>query len=163
MFLPGSRWVGSDHDVPAPKEAEMASTDNSRSAPDRTSVDAWFGSDDTAACSARAMVQESAEGMEGSACADAVLVVSELVANAVEHGIGDEVRVRLTRTGMGELQVSVFNRLRDHTADLPERPWRMPGVDATRGRGLAVVESLSSQVRVTYPDAGVEVTATVVA
>lgn len=143
------------------KRRNMASTDNSSRAPEQTTVEAWLESDRTATGSARALVQVAAEDMLGATSDDAALVASELVANAVEHGTGDEVRLRLRRSGSAQLEVSVFNRVHTRAAVLPERPWRMPGVDAIRGRGLAVVESLSSRIGVQRTGSSVEVSALV--
>lgn len=157
----------------------MVSTNNSSRAPEEASLEVWLNSDETAAGSARAWIHGAAEdafdprhdsGADARATDprpadsrldDAALVVSELVANAVEHGDGGSVRLRLRRRGPSEVELSVFNRLRSGSSGVPEGPWPMPGVEAVRGRGLAVVESLSRRVGVVRGDSDVEVTATV--
>ncbi len=140
----------------------MASTDQTGSASEQTSVEVWLESDDAAPGSARAMVEEFGDSLSGSTYQDAELVASELVANAAEHGDGDGLRLRVRRTGATGLEVSVFNRLRSRSSGVPERPWRMPALDAIRGRGLAIVAALSTSVAVDRTDSAVEVTATVV-
>jgi anti-sigma regulatory factor (Ser/Thr protein kinase) len=74
----------------------------------------------------------------GSRRNDAVLVVSELVTNALRHGLGDIV-VRSALTDAGVLRLSVT----DSGGELPEiRP-----VDPSKvgGVGLHIVDQLSSQ------------------
>lgn len=70
--------------------------------------------------------------------ADFVLVVSELVANAVRHGRGP-VQVALEVTASGTVRV--------HVQDCaPHRPrMRSAGPDAENGRGLAIVEAMSAR------------------
>jgi anti-sigma regulatory factor (Ser/Thr protein kinase) len=73
-----------------------------------------------------------------SASSDAVLVISELVTNALRHGLGEIVaRTALTDGGMLYLSVT------DSGEELPE----LQPVDASRvgGVGLHIVDRLSSQ------------------
>jgi len=73
--------------------------------------------------------------------AEAQLVVSELVANATEHGTGP-CRLRL-RIAAGTLTVEVHD-------DSPLRPQGgMAGPDSERGRGIALVRLLTQEFRVT--------------
>ncbi len=133
-------------------------------------MEIWLDSDDTAAGAARSVVDAASEGAPTTGrtddgaepiWGDAMLVASELVANAVEHGDGARVRLRLTRRGDDEVELSVLNGVVAGSDGVPERPWRMPGVDAIRGRGLAVVESISRHVGVVRNAGDVEVTAVV--
>lgn len=67
---------------------------------------------------------------------DAVLVLSELVTNAVLHGQG-EVTARVSVAGDGSVQVEVL----DHSARLPRM--RGYGEESATGRGLRMVADLS--------------------
>ncbi|MFG2579787.1 ATP-binding protein [Streptomyces malaysiensis] len=68
-------------------------------------------------------------------CVDAAtLIVSELVANAVNHTDTRVIRVTVTRPAPGLVRVAVVDKCR--TLPVP----RTAGADDERGRGLAVVE-----------------------
>ncbi len=73
--------------------------------------------------------------------ADAQLVVSELVSNAVEHGIGETLTI--TASAEGEtLSVSVSSRCR--VRDLRRQPdWNLPEPTEICGRGLPIVGTLA--------------------
>jgi anti-sigma regulatory factor (Ser/Thr protein kinase) len=81
-------------------------------------------------------------GIPESLVADAILVLSELMSNAVRHADplpGTRVRVAWTLTG-GSLEIAVSDgggRGRPHS--------EMPSVTSTSGRGLGIVEHLSSR------------------
>ncbi|GGI02990.1 ATP-binding protein [Egicoccus halophilus] len=89
---------------------------------------------------------------------DVVLVVSELVANAVEHG-GPTIRLALTPVAR-DLLVEVAD---DGGGTAPHvrggSPRRMPAPTATRGRGLALVDRLVDALEVTGGPAGTRVRA----
>jgi anti-sigma regulatory factor (Ser/Thr protein kinase) len=76
-------------------------------------------------------------GCAGGCVDDAVLVVSEMVTNAVRHGRG-RVRLRL-HWADGHLRVEV----RDASARLPKL--LPPSPTAERGRGLRIVSRLASR------------------
>ncbi|MBO3682718.1 ATP-binding protein [Streptomyces sp. NEAU-YJ-81] len=65
-------------------------------------------------------------------------VVSELVANAVDHARGRCFRLVVTRTSDDRVRVSVIDR----SHDKPER--KTPSPSEERGRGLAVVDAFSA-------------------
>jgi serine phosphatase RsbU (regulator of sigma subunit)/anti-sigma regulatory factor (Ser/Thr protein kinase) len=105
----------------------------------------------TAAARARAFVRETVGNwnisMSESATDDAVLLASELVANAVQHaGTSLEVGCRLA---VGTVEVTVTDRHPSRT--LPDEP-RPPAEDqfAERGRGLTLPAALASSWGVTY-------------
>ena len=75
----------------------------------------------------------------------AALVVSELVANAVQAAPGSIFEVSASLTGT---DVSVAVRNQGSVAMLPARPWVAPAEGAPRGRGLAIVHALASDVQV---------------
>lgn len=107
-------------------------------------AEAQFPADDTSPGSARALLDIVADSaVPPRLRADAELVISELVANAVEHGDGGPVQVEVARPGRFTLVVTVRNRAE---GALPPRPWEMPGPESVRGRGLAVVTALCASV-----------------
>ncbi len=71
-------------------------------------------------------------------CPVALLLVSEIVTNAVEHS-REPVRLELSRTGSG-VRASVW----DAEPRLPPVP-RRPKVDAEAGRGLYLLDRLASR------------------
>jgi anti-sigma regulatory factor (Ser/Thr protein kinase) len=78
---------------------------------------------------------------------DAELLASELVANAVEHGDGQPVSLALRRYADPDGRPAITCEI---TGAAPRfAPRLVPGPDAERGRGLAIVEALarSSGVR----------------
>lgn len=91
---------------------------------------------------ARRIALAAASGLDAEARARVELVTSELVANAVEHGTGTEIVLGIRALAPG-VEVIVRNRA---GRELPPRPWTMPGPDARRGRGLAVVAAASDHV-----------------
>lgn len=77
---------------------------------------------------------------------DATLAVSEVVTNAVRHGLGDApLTVRLVSNGDG-IRIEVDQP----TVQTVEAPSGFPGPDRAGGRGLAVVEALAERWGVTY-------------
>jgi anti-sigma regulatory factor (Ser/Thr protein kinase) len=84
--------------------------------------------------------------------ADVVLIASELVTNAVTAG-----------AGYLELTLAVSGRRLDLMVEDDARGWPVPtsaGWDATRGRGLGIVEEVSDRWHVTETRRGKRVTAT---
>lgn len=77
-------------------------------------------------------------GVDGQRANDVLLVVSELVSNAVEHGEG-LIRLRLRFTA-GRVAGEVVDEGTGF-----EREVREAGVEEIRGRGLALVDALSSR------------------
>lgn len=95
---------------------------------------------------ARDFVRRAAESMNepeirAEQIDDVVLVASELVTNAVEHGTGDDVEVALSISG-DRIVLSVTG-----AADgLPRPSDDLPPVESLRGRGLVIAASLSTDV-----------------
>jgi anti-sigma regulatory factor (Ser/Thr protein kinase) len=77
--------------------------------------------------------------MPADVVADALLVVSELVTNAVRHG-QDDVELVLERLPVG-IRISV----RDGGEAMPVAPDRPPDLDGTSGRGLLIVAATASK------------------
>ena len=104
--------------------------------------------DATATRSARALVRDlcATAAVGPQAVETAVLLVTELVSNAVEHGGGSAVvEADLDDT---RLRVSVA----DTDPRLPTAA--LAAIDAERGRGLLLVEALSSRWGATPQDGG---------
>jgi anti-sigma regulatory factor (Ser/Thr protein kinase) len=91
-----------------------------------------------AAATARRFVDDNRDHLDPEVIADAELLVSEIVTNAVRHGDGQIVlRLRLDPPGVG---VSVTD-----TGDrLPVLTQPPPPADQASGRGLLIVEAVSS-------------------
>jgi anti-sigma regulatory factor (Ser/Thr protein kinase) len=80
-------------------------------------------------------------GVDPDTRAEALLVASELVTNAINHGsrTGDEIVVAYTATPTGSVSIAVTDRVRRGSA-----PRALPPADETTGgRGLQVVEQLA--------------------
>ncbi|WP_460605099.1 ATP-binding protein [Jatrophihabitans fulvus] len=93
----------------------------------------------TAPVIARRFVDEHADDLPAEVVADAELLVSELVTNAVRHGLpAITVRLRLDPPRLG-VQVS------DRGPSLPPTRPLDPGENAPGGRGLLIVDRVSSQ------------------
>jgi PAS domain S-box-containing protein len=90
----------------------------------------------------------SASALDEETTDDLQLAINEAVANAVEHAYGAGpaglVEYSLTRSGDGSIEVCV----RDHGR------WRPPPTDSgSRGRGLALIRQLATDVDVEHPGA----------
>ncbi|WUH23668.1 ATP-binding protein [Streptomyces sp. NBC_00448] len=70
---------------------------------------------------------------------DGTLIVTELVANAAQHTRGPLIRVTVDRPSSAIVRIGVVDR--SHT--LPQL--RQPDSDDERGRGLALVDSLTER------------------
>lgn len=88
-------------------------------------------------------------GVTSSIVDDVVLVVSELVSNAVIHGEPGPVRVEVgvDREVVHEVVVAVTSR-GPPDALPPVDAWRLPHPRAVSGRGLAIVRRLTDDVDV---------------
>jgi anti-sigma regulatory factor (Ser/Thr protein kinase) len=87
---------------------------------------------------ARRHLSVHAEGVPKALINDALLLVSELVGNAVQHGQPDIIlRIRRAPPGIG---VSV----QDRGSEQPVLPTEAPDMNAKSGRGLRIVDALSS-------------------
>ncbi|MFD4787377.1 ATP-binding protein [Streptomyces sp. NPDC058459] len=69
---------------------------------------------------------------------DAALVISELVANAVQHAQRDSIRVTVERAASDTVRVSVT----DFSGTLPEP--RTPTANDENGRGLTLIAALAT-------------------
>lgn len=119
--------------------------------------------DDLAPGAARAAVRRAAEPLRDVALGDIELVTSELVANAVEYGVGESVGFGVRIEDARHMEVRVTNAvdLLGAGEPFPSRPWTMPDPLQVRGRGLAVVEVLAAEAEVQVNGNSVEVRAVV--
>ena len=106
---------------------------------------------------ARRLVRRNLADVPDALNADAQLIVSELITNAVEHGSGDRV---------------VFALRRDHDAvaltveSIGPAPnvrgvsdWKVAPADHITGRGLGIVRSIADRVEVSRPNGRLVITA----
>lgn len=77
---------------------------------------------------------------------DALLVTSELVTNAIEHGAGDAVTVTV-HLGDGDVVVSVDSHGPSPGVG-PVEGWRLTDEDTIDGRGLGIVRAIAAHVDV---------------
>lgn len=97
---------------------------------------------------ARAVVRDVGAGLPGDVLADAELLVSELMSNAVRHGGG---AIRLTASlHAGGLTVAVF----DAGTEQPQMRSEDPERTVASGRGLRMVEQLAAEWGVDVGDDG---------
>lgn len=95
-------------------------------------------------------------GVDGVVVADLLIVVSELVSNAVMHGAGGPVQLAVHEIA-GRIEITVVS---PGGADVgPVRTWTMPPPGAIGGRGLALVRALADQVEASGDGASFAVTA----
>lgn len=94
--------------------------------------------DADAAAIARRFVRDNRDHLDPSVIADAELLISEIVTNAVRHGAGQvRLRLRLDPPGIG---IAVA----DTGAQMPRPRAAAPPSDQTSGRGLLIVDAVSS-------------------
>jgi len=110
---------------------------------------------------ARSFVRQAAAvvldlaGPESNLPGDLELAVSELVTNAIEHGLGEPVTVMFAATA-DTVVVSVRSVRTLSGIDDPST-WASPPPAVRTGRGLAIVRSISDEVSVGADDATVTV------
>ena len=95
---------------------------------------------------ARRMVAEAlrARAIDDELTADLLVVVSELMTNAVAHGTGNRVGLAV-READGCIEVTVVSGGRADVGPVPS--WTMPSPGSVGGRGLALVRALSDRVQ----------------
>jgi anti-sigma regulatory factor (Ser/Thr protein kinase) len=83
---------------------------------------------------------------------DAELLASELVANAAEHGDGNPIGLALRRHAEPGGRPGITCEVTDTAPQYAQR--QVPGPDAERGRGLAIVAALARSSGVRASQAG---------
>ena len=112
----------------------------------------WISGGSDAPSRARRFVRSELNGILANSASDAVLIVSELVANSVVHaGVGDHdaVLVELTRLD-DRVRLSVTDRGSQHEPHIPA-----PDPEMLHGFGLRVVDQLSLAWGVVRDGAGI--------
>lgn len=80
---------------------------------------------------------------------DMKLVVSELAANAIEHGLGDELTVEVDTGRRGQWVEVAVTCVSDAAPALRAwRTWAIAPADARSGRGLGIVSRLTDDIHV---------------
>ena len=116
----------------------MGDSDNPLSAGPPYAATISLPSDASAAAIARRFVEDNRDHLRPELIEDTQLLVSEIVTNAVLHGRPDiTLKVRIDPPGIG-IAVSDFGE------DLPKRTPDLPAADQPSGRGLLIVDALSS-------------------
>lgn len=111
-------------------------------------VDADIASHSDAALVAREMVAKTTQGIPPSTLQDVLLVVSELVTNAVRHGpAGRPIHLGVQRDGVVRVEVQDQGVGFDPTVHSPGQPEDLP----TGGFGLVIVERLAKDWGVAPP------------
>jgi anti-anti-sigma factor len=113
----------------------------------------------------REFVRRAGPGLNERTLADLELVASELATNAVRHGAGEQFDVAIeieTASTSPSISVSVRSRLTDADRTTDPHLWRRTKTDGLTGRGLAIVDSVSDNVRFAVVGDTVEVTSRLV-
>ena len=106
---------------------------------------------------ARRFVRKVLAGKPADLTADAQLVASELVTNAVEHGTGGPVVVELQCAETAVELTVVSNGPAPDVGDVAD--WRVAPVDKITGRGLGIVRSSADRVDVRRRNGSLVITA----
>ena len=93
----------------------------------------------------------------------AALIISELASNAIQASPGSTYRIEVAQVDSHHVSISVRNRPIEHLPP-PREKWRPAGnlflkEMSLRGRGLAIVDSLSDEVTIEHVDEELTVTA----
>lgn len=107
---------------------------------------------------ARRFVRASLQDIGADVNADAQLIASELVTNAVEHGGGSSVVVELRRRD-AEVDVTVESVGPSPSVGEVE-DWRVAAPDEVSGRGLGIISNLADRVAVRRVKGRLVITAT---
>lgn len=132
--------VDAERDVPA----TMPAVDDQPPTQVRIAV---AGAGRPAAAARRAVVEHCRDRVPETVIQDLRIIVSELVANVLEHGGGPEgLAIDLViRAGDVDIQVTGHG---DRRLLPPASAWDLPPADQPTGRGLALVRCLSGEVEV---------------
>lgn len=107
---------------------------------------------------ARRFVRASLTGVSAAVNADAQLIASELVTNAVEHGSGGPVVVALHHRGV-ELDV-IVESIGPSPGVGEVGEWRVASPDEISGRGLGIIRNVADHIDVRRSDNRLVITAT---
>ena len=106
---------------------------------------------------ARRFVRKVLVGKPAALAADAQLVASELVTNAVEHGTGGPVVVELQCADSAVELTVVSNGPAPDVGAVAD--WRVAPVEEVTGRGLGIVRAIADRVEVRRRNGSLAITA----
>lgn len=111
----------------------------------------------TEVATARRFVRSQLVGVPEGVGADAQLIASELVTNAIEHGVASTVHlaVRIDDDAVDVTVESIGPSSGVGTVDA----WTLGAADEIGGRGLGIVKALADDVSVTRSPARIAITA----
>jgi anti-sigma regulatory factor (Ser/Thr protein kinase) len=89
---------------------------------------------------------------------DLGLVVSELVANAIQHGDGGAIDVRLDSESPECVAVTVGNGVASRLPLMDPAGWKVAPADQRSGRGLGIVRQLADDIAVALVSGRLEIT-----
>jgi len=106
---------------------------------------------------ARRFVRASLTGVSDAVASDAQLIASELVTNAIEHGVGGPVTMAVH---LGDDVVSLTVESIGPAPNVGAvEEWRLAGVDEITGRGLGIVRAVADDVSVSRSPGRLVITA----
>jgi len=89
---------------------------------------------------------------------DLDLVVSELVANAIQHGDGSNIVVSVDGRSAIWFAVAVSNGVATSRPPMDPTTWAVAATDQPSGRGLGIVRRLAEEIDVAESDGNLHVT-----
>jgi anti-sigma regulatory factor (Ser/Thr protein kinase) len=109
---------------------------------------------------ARSLVRRNLADVPAALNADAQLIVSELVTNAVEHGNGDHVVLALR---CDDDAVALTVESIGPSPNVREAMhWKVAPAGQSTGRGLGIVRSLADRIEVSRPNGRLVITASLI-
>lgn len=133
----------STHDASDARPTDSRPTD---SRPTRIQIPV-AGAGRPAAAARRAVVEHCRDRVSETVIEDLQIIVSELVANVLEHGGGPEGLAIDLEIRAGDVDIQVTGH-GDRRLLPPASAWDLPPADQPTGRGLALVRCLSGEVEV---------------
>ena len=98
------------------------------------------------------------EQVDQSAIGEVELIVSELVANAVEHGDGGDVVMQVDLADTAWLALTIRSGISRRMPPLDPELWTVAAASQPSGRGLGIVRELSHEIAVVRDGDCLEIT-----
>ena len=89
---------------------------------------------------------------------DLDLIVSELMANSIQHGDGGDIVVRVDAPSAKWFSITVTNGVAFSLPPMDPTMWKVAATDLPSGRGLGIVRRLADEIAVTEAAGLVHVT-----
>ena len=89
---------------------------------------------------------------------DLDLIVSELMANSIQHGDGGDIVVRVDAPSAKWFSITVTNGVASSLPPMDPTTWKVAATDLPSGRGLGIVRRLADEIAVTEAAGLVHVT-----